>query len=138
MEVMYVNWIVDPVDEWFKPAEGGRLSGRHADARPEGYAWQARYPIRQGGARIGRLKAESQTAVRLVNETWQEGSQFSLRARFAANGALNEADLEPMLYIGNQSIVQAFKDLTTAAAHESASPQQRRSGQFFQPRVARV
>ena len=121
VEVSYTNWITDmAMEEWFRPAEVGTLTGRHADSRSEASGWTAHHPVRDAaGIQVGRLRIDCQAAARLANGEWAEGTQFALRARFALDETSAGAAMDSTLEMGRETIVQAFADLTTPQAHKS-------------------
>ena len=121
VEVSYTNWITDMcMEEWFKPAAAGLLSGRHADPRSEASGWTAHHAVRDAtGTQVGRLRIDCQAAARLAKGEWVDGTQFALRARFALDGISAGEAMDSILEMGRETIVQAFADLTSAQAHEN-------------------
>jgi uncharacterized protein (TIGR04255 family) len=119
VEVTYTNWIEGwPMDEWFRPAQNARLSGRHAVPVPDASSWSASHTIHDSDSKqIGRLRLDCQPTVRLSDQQWSEGTQFSLRTRFAVSCAPIDAQINDVAEIGRETIVQAFTDLTTDEAH---------------------
>lgn len=119
VEVSYTNWITElGMEEWFRPAAAGLLTGRHADSRSEASGWTSHHPVRDAaGTQLGRLRIDCQAAARLAKGEWVEGTQFALRARFALDGTSAGEAIDTILEMGRETVVQAFTDLTTAQAH---------------------
>jgi uncharacterized protein (TIGR04255 family) len=118
VEVTYINWIPDmPMSDFLRPGSVAEVSVPGVERYPDQQSWIARYSLQNDKDLIQRLYVQCLPASR-YDAPDEPGSQFALVCRAARSSGVSEAEVGELISLARATIVTAFTDLTTVAAHE--------------------
>jgi uncharacterized protein (TIGR04255 family) len=120
MELSYINWIVAPISELFRPAVTLVEATHSQGLTPEEQQIAAKFLVSDAGESVARLYVQCLPAMRLEGpDSPHAGTQMTLTFKAPLADATPREAIDELVALGRNVIVRTFTDLTTDAAHQS-------------------